>query len=359
MADPVLFAKTVAMALKNDKLRKGIGWTVVAILSPIIVIIALLLGILSGAANHNNMALNLSFNGGVIAGNIPEEYGEHIEDMRNSFTVLDGIIALVNAMMENEDSLDSIKIKAIFYSLYFGADRPSLIDSIKFVDCFVTYNEHTRTVINDDGTTSEENYKVAMPIKDQSVIYENISLCMGITATNEDKANATEIYYRILYGRPAPTYGQEFDDFINGLPVSNTPFIGADGFCSPIGENWRSAVTSEFGYRNDPFTGKISGHSGIDLGMPKGTPVCSALNGTVLLVRYSTTGYGYHVIVDHGGGFVTLYAHCSKILVSEGEKVKAGQEIAKVGTTGRSTGNHLHFEIRINGEKQNPRSYLP
>lgn len=359
MANPVLFAKVAAMALKSDKLRKGIGWTIVAILSPIIVIIALLLGILSGAANHNNMALNLSFNGGVIAGNIPEEYREHIEDMRNSFTVLDGTIALVNAMMENEDSLDSIKIKAIFYSLYFGADRPSLIDSIKFVDSFVTYKEHTRTVINDDGTTSEESYKVAMSIKDQSVIYENISSAMGITVANEDKANATEIYYRILYGRPAPTYGQEFDDFINGLPVLDTPFIGENGFCSPIGENWRGAVTSEFGYRNDPFTGKISGHSGIDLGMPKGTPVRSVLDGTVMLVRYSTTGYGYHVIVDHGGGFVTLYAHCSKILVSEGEKVKVGQEIAKVGTTGRSTGNHLHFEIRINGEKQNPRSYLP
>ena len=130
MADPVLFAKAVAMALNSDKLRKGIGWTIVAILSPIIVIIVLLLGILSGAANHNNTALNLSFSDGVIAGNIPEEYREHIEDMRNSFTVLDGTIALVNAMMENEDSLDSIKIKAIFYSLYFGADRPFLLSEL-------------------------------------------------------------------------------------------------------------------------------------------------------------------------------------------------------------------------------------
>ncbi|HBB29407.1 MAG TPA: M23 family peptidase, partial [Clostridiales bacterium] len=322
MADPILFTKAAVMALNSDKFRKGIGWTVVAILSPIIVIIALLLGILSGAANHNSMALNLSFNGGVIAGNVPEEYRVHIEDMRNSFTLLDGTIALVNVMMENENSIDSVKIKAIFYSLYFGADRPSMIDSIKFVYCFVIYNEHTSTVINDDGTTSEETYKVAIPIKEMSVIYENISSAMGITATIENKSNATEIYYRILYGRPAPTYGQEFDDFINGLPVLDTPFIGENGFCSPIGENWRGVVTSEFGYRNDPFTGKISDHSGIDLGMPKGTPVRSVLDGTVMLVRYSTTGYGYHVIVDHGGGFVTLYAHCSKILVSEGEKVK-------------------------------------
>ena len=63
--------------------------------------------------------------------------------------------------------------------------------------------------------------------------------------------------------------------------------------------------------------------------------------------------------IDHGGGFVTLYAHCSKLLVAEGQQVQAGDIIAEVGSTGRSTGNHLHFEVRINGEKQNPRSYLP
>ena len=93
--------------------------------------------------------------------------------------------------------------------------------------------------------------------------------------------------------------------------------------------------------------------------MPKGTPIRAALTGTVYLVRYSTTGYGYHVMIDHGGGFVTLYAHCSKLLVAEGQQVQAGDIIAEVGSTGRSTGNHLPFEVRINGEKQNPRSYLP
>lgn len=111
-------------------------------------------------------------------------------------------------------------------------------------------------------------------------------------------------------------------------------------------------MTSEFGWRKDPFTGKGAGHTGIDLGMPKGTPIRAALTGTVYLVRYSTTGYGYHVMIDHGGGFVTLYAHCSKLLVAEGQQVQAGDIIAEVGSTGRSTGNHLHFEVRINGENK-------
>lgn len=76
-------------------------------------------------------------------------------------------------------------------------------------------------------------------------------------------------------------------------------------------------------------------------------------------VRFSTSGYGYHLMIDHGGGFVTLYGHCSAISVTEGQRVSAGDVIAAVGSTGRSTGPHLHFEVRSNGTKQNPRSYLP
>ncbi len=359
MADPVLVARAVVMALSDERIRKGVGWTIVAVLSPIIVLVAIICGMLSGTANHNNTALDLCFHGGIVAGNVPADYREHIENMRGSFAVLDGAIEEVNSKMEVGDSLDSTRVKAIFYSLYFGADQPSKLNSKAFVDSFVKYEECTRTVSGDDGTTHTEVYTVAVPIKDQPIVYENIAKTMGSTVTNENKANATEIYYRILYGNPAPTYGSEFDDFINGLAVSTEPFIGEDGFCSPVGANWRGAVTSEFGYRADPFTKQKKGHGGIDLGMPKGTPIYSALSGTVMLVRYSTTGYGYHVIVDHGGGVITLYGHCSSILVSEGEKVTVGQEIAKVGSTGRSTGNHLHFEIRVGGEKQNPRNYLP
>ncbi|WP_066460132.1 peptidoglycan DD-metalloendopeptidase family protein [Anaerotruncus rubiinfantis] len=285
--------------------------------------------------------------------------GLKAKDMRGSFALLDGAIADLNAEMEDGDSLDSVRVKAIFYALYFGADSPSRKDHRLFAESFVTYEQRTRTVEYEDGTTGEETYTVAVPIRELPVVYANISTAMGVSVTPESQANASEIYYRALYGRPAPTYGQEFDEWSDGLPLSSAPFIGADGFCSPLGENWRSMVTSGFGYRKDPFTGQTKGHSGLDLGAPKGTSIRSALPGTVYVVRYSNSGYGYHVMVDHGGGFVTLYAHCSKILVTEGQSVDAGTVIAEVGSTGRSTGNHLHFEIRIGGEKQNPRSYLP
>lgn len=362
MADPGslgIIVKTALSALSDERLRKGIGWTIVAILSPFILIIVIILSLLSGTTNHNNIALDLSFNGGSIPNSIPEDYRGHIEDMRSSFSHIDGRITEINSQMNEDDSLDSIRVKAIFYSLYFGENHPSKIDKAKYVDCFVNYEERKRTVTDDEGNEHEETYTVAIPIKDISEVYKNIEDIMGRTVTYEDMANTTEIYYRILYGRPAPTYGEEFDRFINGLPLSEEEFIGADGFYSPVGSNWRNVVTSEFGYRKDPFTGQTKGHGGIDLGLPKGTPIRSVIDGTVYLTRYSPTGYGYHIMIDHGGGFITLYAHCSKILVREGQKVKAGDIIGEVGSTGRSTGNHLHFEIRINGEKKNPRNYLP
>jgi murein DD-endopeptidase MepM/ murein hydrolase activator NlpD len=362
MADPATItavAKAAAAVLSDERTRKTIGWIIAAILSPLILIIVLFCALLSGTADHNNTAVELCFHGGVIPGSMPADYREYIGDMRQSFTLIDVAIATINADMEDSSSLDSVRVKAIFYSLFFGAESPSRMEHRQYVNCFVTYEERTRTVENDDGTTSEETYTVAVPIRELAVVYANITSAIGVSATHESQVNATEIYYRVLYGRPAPTYGDAFDQWSDGLPLSSAPFIGADGFCSPLGEDWRSMVTSEFGYRKDPFTGQTKGHGGIDLGAPKGTSIRAALPGTVYVVRYANSGYGYHVMIDHGGGFVTLYAHCSKIFATEGQQVEAGTLIAEVGSTGRSTGNHLHFEVRIDGEKQNPRSYLP
>ena len=132
-------AKIAATVLTNDKLRKTAGWIIAAILSPLILIIVLICGLLSGTSDHNNAAVGLCFDGGVISGNVPENYRGYIEDMRGSFTLLDGSIASINGEMEDGDSLDSTRVKAIFYSLFFGADSPSTKDHRRFVESFVTY----------------------------------------------------------------------------------------------------------------------------------------------------------------------------------------------------------------------------
>jgi hypothetical protein len=356
-------AKAAAAVLSNEKTRKGVGWLLVIVLSPVIVVIAAIGGALSGASQHNADTVALAFSSAPISVSTPADYQAHIRSMRSAFTELDSAVDGLEAQADGA-AIDRTRVKSVFYSLYFGAD-PTAADTAAFADCFVRWEERTRLVDvpaeseDEEPTYVEEIYTAAVPLTDMGAVYANIASRTGMSVTSDVMANATEIYYRVLYGAPAPTYGNEFDDWLAGLPLSTAPFIGADGFCSPLGEGWRGMVTSEFGSRRDPFTGETRGHMGLDMGAPVGTQIRAALPGTVVFVRYSTTGYGYHVMLDHGGGFTTLYAHCSAILVSEGQAVNAGDVIAEVGSTGRSTGPHLHFEVMINGEKQNPRSYLP
>ncbi|TFU16166.1 LysM peptidoglycan-binding domain-containing M23 family metallopeptidase [Thermus tengchongensis] len=100
-------------------------------------------------------------------------------------------------------------------------------------------------------------------------------------------------------------------------------------------------------------------HTGIDLAAPYGTPIVAAKAGQVEVAGWSSMGYGFHVVLDHGGGVETLYAHMSRIAVRPGQWVEAGEVIGYVGSTGWSTGPHLHFEVRVNGVARNPLAYLP
>lgn len=118
----------------------------------------------------------------------------------------------------------------------------------------------------------------------------------------------------------------------------------------------RGTLTSGYGRRSDPISGISSFHQGQDIAAPRGTSVLAAAAGTVITSRYQNS-YGNVVAIDHGGGIVTVYAHNSALLVSEGSTVAKGQVIAQVGSTGYSTGNHLHFEVRINGKTVNPMGY--
>jgi murein DD-endopeptidase MepM/ murein hydrolase activator NlpD len=117
------------------------------------------------------------------------------------------------------------------------------------------------------------------------------------------------------------------------------------------------SVGSGFGFRTDPFTGQAALHTGLDFPAEVGTPVMAAAGGVVQLSEYQPQ-YGNVVELDHGQGLVTRYAHNSKVLVKTGDIVKRSQVIAEVGTTGRSTGPHLHFEVRVEGIAQDPAKFL-
>ena len=353
-ATAAALVKAAIAALSDENTRKKLGWVLAAILSPVILLIAFLCALGSGASSHNLSVVELCFYRGTIPAGTPEEYRAYIGEMREGFDLLDGAIENINELTEGEDGLDGIRVKALFYALYFGADSPGQQDCRKFTDCFVTYEERTRTVTVEhaDGTTTEEEetYTVAVPIEDLEAVYENIHSAMGVEITEDQRINAESIYSLIRYGYTGGSSSFEGAD---------VPFIGADGFCSPIGENWRSVVTSEFGNRIDPITGERRSHTGMDLAVPTGTPIRAALPGTVTVSTYNRGGYGYYIMIDHGDGLSTLYGHCSQLLASVGRIVNAGDVVALSGSTGRSTGPHLHFEVRVNGQRTNPRGYLP
>jgi len=116
-------------------------------------------------------------------------------------------------------------------------------------------------------------------------------------------------------------------------------------------------VTSGFGYRISPFTGRKEMHEGLDIAGRFGSPILAPANGTVVRVGYDN-GYGKLVEIDHGYGVVTLYGHNSEVFVSVGDYVKRGKKIAALGNTGRSTGPHVHYEVRLNGVPVNPFRYI-
>ena len=115
-------------------------------------------------------------------------------------------------------------------------------------------------------------------------------------------------------------------------------------------------ITSVYGWRTHPVLGNRRFHNGIDIGAGQGASILAANGGTVIYSGVNG-GYGNCLIIDHGGGIKTLYGHCSKLLVANGEKVSAGQLVAYVGSTGLSTGPHLHFEVYVNGSTVDPMSY--
>ena len=128
-----------------------------------------------------------------------------------------------------------------------------------------------------------------------------------------------------------------------------------DQFICPIKAKYR--ISSKFGQRSDPFSGKSTYHKGLDYACPTGTGIYASMGGTVKYVGESWL-YGKHVIIDHGNGYQTLYAHMSKITATKNTHVTQGTRIGDVGSTGYSTGPHLHFTVYKNGNPVNPASVI-
>lgn len=178
----------------------------------------------------------------------------------------------------------------------------------------------------------------------------------GITGQRNIKANVyyingSESSYEVLMA-DTPTQNAVNEILVRGtIPV---PYVlklaNSGGMALPLSSY---TVTSDYGYRNTGIEGASTFHKGIDLAAPYGTPIYASAEGKISFAG-SSDGYGLLVKIKHDGGVETRYGHCSTLLVSSGEYVEKGQVIALVGSTGTSSGNHVHFEVRINGEPVDP-----
>lgn len=207
-----MIAKVAATALSNEKLRKGIGWGLVAVLSPVILLISAMCSIGTGGADHNNQAVAAAFYGTSYSSEVPMAFRSHIEDMRTAFSLLDSAVASVNVRTEGGNSLDLIRVKAVFYALCFGDDAPSRRAANHFVKCFYTWETRTRTVEveSEDGTvTSTEEYTVAVPVSLHQA-YANLEAELGRTITEDDKSNINHIYTMIAGTEGGGSYDGSF-----------------------------------------------------------------------------------------------------------------------------------------------------
>lgn len=163
-----------------------------------------------------------------------------------------------------------------------------------------------------------------------------------------------------------PQYEELWAKLLGGFAQGGGELMNPDSTRIPTGTlQWplpvAGTITSQFGHRVDPITGEVSSHTGTDIACAEGTPILAAADGIVTVANGLDSwggSYGYYIQIDHGGGLETLYAHCSSICVATSQQVQAGQVIGYVGHTGRVTGNHLHLEVRIDGNRADVLRYF-
>lgn len=229
----------------------------------------------------------------------------------------------------------------------------------------VDYSTHTEshevevTTTNDDGEKETTTETVTETVLTIEITHKTVA-----EMAQEYHFNRRQNEYLALMMQPDNQ--KLWAQLLGGLVTGGGQIITPDTDWVPIGPlAWplpqSFTITSHFGYREDPFTGEIEYHNGTDIAAPAGTPILAAADGTVTIANGIDSwggGYGYHIKIDHGDGLETLYAHCSAICVTPGQRIQQGEVIGFVGSTGNSTGSHLHFEAWVNGERIDSMSFF-
>jgi len=170
----------------------------------------------------------------------------------------------------------------------------------------------------------------------------------------EDNALITSIEQAVSDLKNRITAQQTSYKELNGLINGKEKILAATPAIQPVSNKELDRIASGFGYRIDPIYKTIKLHAGLDFAAPQGTPIYATADGVVKEAGYSDGGYGNHVVINHGYGYETVYGHMVRIKTRAGKKVKRGEVIGYVGSTGKSTGPHCHYEVHKNGQKLDP-----
>ena len=225
----------------------------------------------------------------------------------------------------------------------------------------VDYSTHPETTTID--TTDEDGNPTTTEITETVLIIELTHKTPDEMAADYHFTTRQNTYLQLLQD---PQYEELWAELLGGFAQGGGELMNPDSTRTPTGTlQWplpvAGTITSQFGHRVDPITGEVSSHTGTDIACAEGTPILAAADGIVTVANGLDSwggSYGYYIQIDHGGGLETLYAHCSSICVTTGQQVQAGEVIGYVGHTGRVTGNHLHLEVRIDGNRADAMQYF-
>lgn len=246
------------------------------------------------------------------------------------------IFSLSISQLKNENIISTVKDLIEKGSELLPVFNPvKSIDETSGSDKASDGETESSTQKNEESTTAENEAVTQKPEKEKT------------TAAKETEKAEKTTAVKDAGGDDQPVY----------KAVQNTSFSPVSTTCPIVAPVNSTRYTSNFGYRINPITGKKSFHTGLDIAAPLGTKIRAAYAGTVKTVGEDDRS-GKYIILTHKEGFETFYCHCSKIIAEKGAVLRQGETVALVGSTGWSTGPHLHFEIRKNGERMNPKQVL-
>jgi len=295
---------------------------------------------LEGTVNTNRLIIN-----GIEFGYISSE-----EEKKSALNSLVG--KYLKDINVDKDNVLSVNINGSIELKKETVNISSLEPLEIIVERLYETNKGDKPILNIDITLNETVKEAIMP---KTTILSTNEIYLGQSKNQEGLPGEKEVLKEVTYSNGKKLNEKNISEKVIVEPKDNIVYKGVKdpiaGGVAFLENPSRGSITSNYGAR----WGKV--HKGIDIAGNIGDPIKAALDGKVIEAYYSSS-YGNVITIEHGNGIQTLYAHCSKLLAKEGQEVKRGDIIAKIGNTGRSTGPHLHFELKVNGSAINPIKYI-